>query len=299
MLLTELYSQLKWEKLKFYDISTNTDTLLFIDPNRIEFSEIWWSLDIIWKFWHRTVSYILEKNDTKLIELRSHLNEPNETHFWMSRNKSQGKGIWRLKAEDILNNIRKSKAFETWIISDIKDVSLFVEWVWPDNVSDIVTWVIKRFLVDFTLQQCEKHKIHTKSTLMRFLNPDLIWEKELVMLPYDKMLNYIMFVPTSIISDSSRFSNERIYRHFILEKNKTDYKTYSNLIENIKSPKITKKKLIKYHKQEHPSLWRKDLVVKLLQKDLQILTDAKMHERKLYENDFRKYWWSRKLLENN
>lgn len=89
---------------------------------------------------------------------------------------------------------------------------------------------------------------------MRFLNPDLIWEKELVMLPYDKMLNYIMFVPTSIISDSSRFSNERIYRHFILEKNKTDYKTYSNLIENIKSPKITKKKLIKYHKQEHPSL---------------------------------------------
>ena len=60
------------------------------------------------------------------------------------------------QSRDVYQAFANSKAIETGLLKDLSDCELFIEGIGHDKISDMTTNVIRRKLIDFTKQQCQK-----------------------------------------------------------------------------------------------------------------------------------------------
>ncbi|MGH6675636.1 MAG: hypothetical protein ACRECE_05335, partial [Xanthobacteraceae bacterium] len=78
--------------------------------------------------------------------------------------KRRGKRIGRDKAQEILALFRRSPQYFQSGFHHFEEIQFFVDGISRDRISDITCSFLKSFSIDFTIDQCEKLRIPTKSS---------------------------------------------------------------------------------------------------------------------------------------
>ncbi len=145
-------------QLDFVDVSTDYDLPVYVDPYALEIQDDVWSgqcSELIRTFFTEVLEALRNGDTTRAINIMSHLHEPPETFFGVSKGEPQGRGVGAKQARQIIAGIKKSKAYQSGVLSDLSEVALFVEGVGRDKISDLTTNIIRRKLVEYTQQTCD------------------------------------------------------------------------------------------------------------------------------------------------
>jgi hypothetical protein len=76
----------------------------------------------------------------------------------------RGKRIGRGTAQEILTLFRDIPKYREGGFVHIEEIQLFVDQIGRDRISDLTCSFIKSFLIDFTIDQCDKYKIPTQES---------------------------------------------------------------------------------------------------------------------------------------
>lgn len=97
-------------------------------------------------------------NETESREYLIHLSECREVGLGLSKNKT-GKQIGSKSANEILNLYKNIPQLSKSGFVHFEEIQLFVDQISKDRISDLTCNFIKSFLIDYTIEQCEKFSI--------------------------------------------------------------------------------------------------------------------------------------------
>lgn len=261
---------LSQHQLDFVDISNDYDTPVYVDPFAIEIRNDTWSKQAsnqICVFFDEVLQSLQENDDARAASLMSNLREPRETFLGVSSACPQGRGVGRGQANKLITAIKASKAYKSGLLTDLSEMSLYVEGVDRDKISDLTTNIIRNLLVSYTQEQCDIFGIETQN----YNGPPLWsverrnWVAQHVQLPFidnDPILLVPKFIVRRKLSlDSQEFYNKQITDFLVAEQLQAN----SSLVQTLKSGKKVYKRDVrkKYPKSksfiadivfEHPEL---------------------------------------------
>jgi hypothetical protein len=242
-------------QLDFVDIDTDEDKQLFIDPRVFSESSDAWSLecnDSIISFFQAVLDAIGRGDDARGRTLLDSLHEPNETFLGVSAAKPAGRGIGRAQADQLYDRIKRSRAAQTGLLSELSDFELFIPGIGDDKVSDITTNIIRHHLIRYTQVQCDLHGID----LIGDVPSGMIWDAErsrwtnrYVQLP---VINgqKVLLLPKASVRWRMSFSHPEYYNKYVLEFLQAEHlRRHTGLVETLKDGRrrVTKKSLKEVH----------------------------------------------------
>lgn len=209
-------------ELDFVDVYLNTDLPLFLDSAYLgsrhdEFSQN--ASQTVRSFFDHLLSLISNNQIDKAREIFQNFEEPNETRLGLSKGKPQGRGVGREKSERIFNNILKSPASQTGLLEDLEDCYIFVENFGPDNLSDMITNIIKMDLIKYSQEQAKLWNIPLSPGITSGQYWDSVnnqWTEtytEMILCESKK----IILVPKNIVVRGSSYNPFYYHTHFVLE----------------------------------------------------------------------------------
>ena len=207
--------------LDFVNVNTSRDIPLFLNPHVLSQREDDWSYNAsstIRNFFQHLLN-LLKSNDTdEAWELFSHLDEPNEVCLGMSKGEPRGRGAGESDAVKIFERILQSKAIQTGLVEDLEDSCIFVEGVGPDKLSDMTANIIRRSLIDYTIQQADFWQIPLQDNAPSGLcwnTADLVWEQ---FTTRNLIINErrILLVPKAVVTFSKAYTPEYYFNFFVL-----------------------------------------------------------------------------------
>jgi hypothetical protein len=260
-------------ELDFVDVDTSLDNRLYLDPYAIQIRDDEWSSkcgDAIRSFFNEVLDALRVNNDARATHLLSHLHEPNETFLGQSDGKPSGRGVGPNKAADLANALKRSRAFQTGLISDISEAELFIENIGPDTISDLTTNILRGLLAEYTAAQCELHKIPTKE--INSLGPvwsatRADWESKPLQLPISNGMP-VLLIPKHSVRRSLSLNSQEFWNHHMVSFLRQEYlDSRSALVRTFKdgTPYVTKKSV----KAIHPLI--KDELAAFVQKHPEVL----------------------------
>ncbi|WP_404292609.1 hypothetical protein LG276_19805 [Cytobacillus kochii] len=222
MKISEIFNLEKSQReLDFVDIDIETDLPLFLDPYHLSLKVDVWSIDAhrtIQNFFHYVINLYKAGRRVEAKKLFFNLSEPNETCLGVSNGKPRGRGVGTNEAVEIFDNITSSQAIEHGLVGHLEDMVIFVDNVGKDKISDLITNVIRKQLIEYTQTQCELHGI----PLTKEVPSGYFWDSsvrkwnnihtEMLVVEEKK----IILVPKSIVTFSYKYTPERYCQHFVL-----------------------------------------------------------------------------------
>lgn len=217
-----------------------------MDPYAIEIRDDVWSgqcSELIRSFFLEVLEALRAGDDLRARNLMSHLHEPAETFLGVSKDEPQGRGVGSKQAGQLVAQIKKSKAFQTGLLSDLSEVALFVEGIGRDKISDLTTNVIREKLIEYTNQRCGIYGIKVSD----YNGPpswDRIrknWVSKIVQLPRINGTP-VMLVPKYMVRRELSLNSQEFYNKQITDFLMAEHeKAVSSLVQALKGPpKITK-----------------------------------------------------------
>ncbi|MPM60407.1 hypothetical protein SDC9_107258 [bioreactor metagenome] len=208
--------------LDFVDIVLSPDTKLFLDPCLIEFGGTEWTAQA-----QRTITsyfdcfyrlYRDSTSDEEKLALFEHAHEINATRLGYG-NGHNGKAKTPL---GMLNTFRivPSLLFSGIELSKASDLAIFIKRFAEDCMSDMLTNIIFRELMQFTLFQCEKYDIKTQNSPSGYFywNADIAQWNEYQgpsLLINGKL---ILLVPKGIVRNRYYFNADQFFSRVILTR---------------------------------------------------------------------------------
>lgn len=153
-------------ELDFVDI--DTDLPLFIDSNLIRKYDSEFNAklsDTMDSFFTYLLNTLSNGIDEQAKYLCSHLSEINETHLGLSKGISQWKGVGPISAIKIFEGLKSSQAIENGVLENIEDLKVLVHGFDKDMLSDMLTNILKKHSLDYTIEQCELLNIKTTQSV--------------------------------------------------------------------------------------------------------------------------------------
>ncbi len=208
--------------LDFFDCYIYYDTPLFIDPWAIRCGEDDFSVSCYQKIcsvFDRLIDYTNQKDKARAIDLLDNLHEPRETGLGYAKNGKEGSSIGREKSEKIYDALLKSKAVRSGQLIDLEDTALHIEGIGRDNVSDIVTNIIRYDLIKYTQEQCDLYNVRMTMTQTK-----IFWdeeEKDFIQKNEERLLlvdgKKVLLVPKRVIRKGLAINYSDFYNKTILE----------------------------------------------------------------------------------
>lgn len=266
-------------ELDFVDIDYEKDIPLFLDPYFFSINEDPWSLEasaIIQSFFQFVIDLIIADKINDAEKLFYHLAEPNETCLGLSKSKPNGRGVGNLQAKQIFESLLESKAVKSGLVEHLEDCKIFVKGIGKDKVSDMVTNILKKHLIDYTKSQCKLWDIPLISNVPTGYYWNKInkrWEAtygEYLIIENKK----ILLLPKGRVSRSDQYSPEKYYNDFIL-----NYLQNEHLIMN--------SVLVNYRKNGTKYVNKKDIKEKEAPYTMEYLIQFTTNHPEIF-NDFRK-----------
>ena len=274
-------------ELDFIDIDTSKDIPLFLDPYLLSIRQDPWSIEAdntIKSFFGFFLGLLYNGDREAARELFDHLHEPNETCLGLSRKKPKGRGVGDEDAQRIFDSLANSRAAQTGLLQDLEDCRVFVKGIGKDKASDMTTNIIRRHLIEYTIQQCNQWEIPliAGSSSGFYWNADLrIWESG-----FSENLfvagRRILLVPRSVVSYCKQYAPEKFHRHFLLRFLQHEHlKLGTDLVRERRSRKrkgeryVTKKSVIEREGAE----FDKDFLTTFTLAHPQVFADFKTAER--------------------
>lgn len=262
-------------QLDFVDIDVDKDTELFIDPFFLSIRQDAWSMAAsrtVHSYFQNIISLLHQGKTSQARSVFTHLSEPNETCFGMSKGSPQGRGAGKNDTQKIFDSIARSDAVKTGVLEDLEDTRIFVPGVDKDKISDITINLIRNHLIEYTQNQCNLWGIPlTPSVASGYLWDPVrkVWYSE-----YREMLiideRRILLVPKAIVSYSNLHSAERYHRYFVLNFLRNEHLSLNSLLVQ---RRITKKgKITRF-------VNKKDLTEKVAPKDKEFLAEFTLRIR--------------------
>ena len=240
-------------ELDFVDIDTERDIPLFIDSNLIrkydsEFNAKF--VETMDSFFSYLINTLSNNWDEQAKYLCSHLSEINETHLGLSKGISKGKGVGQISAEKMFNALKNSKAIEDGVLQNIEDLRVLVNGFDKDMLSDMLTNILKKHLLEYTINQCNLLNIeltHNVPSGFFWNEKTLKWENEYM----DRLIiddKPVLLVPKKIVNYTLEGSSSQYRQHFVLNfLQDENIKNMTSLVQRrIKSKElfVTKKDII-------------------------------------------------------
>ena len=241
---------LSQHQLDFVDVSNDYDTPVYVDPYAIEIRNDIWAekaSDYIRTFFIEVLNALRDGDDMRAKSLMSHMQEPKETFLGVSIGKPKGRGVGATEAARMIVSIKSSKAYQTGLLSDLSEMSLFVDGIDRDKISDLTTNIIRMLLISYTHEQCSLYGVS-----MQDYNGPALWDNnrknwisDYVQLPYIND-DPVLLVPKYIVRRtlslySQEFYNKQITDYLIAE----NLRANTSLVQTIKSKAGDKRKVYK------------------------------------------------------
>ena len=207
-------------ELDFVDIPVDGDILLFVDPYAISQRVDDWSKKCnraIISFFQRVIDAIISGNIISARELLRHLHEPNETRLGFSSKEPQGAGLGKYQSEQLLNALTDSTAVRTGFINYLEEAEILIDGVGRDKISDLSTNIIRKYLAEYTKEQCTLHNIPIRNVP---LNPfysveDGNWISDYFELPIAEG-KPVLLVPKIIVRYDPAYNYQNYYHDIVL-----------------------------------------------------------------------------------
>lgn len=291
--------------LDFFDCYIKKDTPLFIDPWAIRCGDDDFSVSCYQKIqsvFERLIEYIKAEDKVKALDLLDNLHEPSETGLGFGKKTKNGSSVGKEKSEDIYNALKESKAVKTGYLNDLEDTALHIENISSDNISDIVTNIIRLDLMKYTEEQCDLYNIPMVETQTK-----VYWDetkKDFVQSNKKRSLvvdgKKILLVPKSVIRRGISISYSDFYKKGILEfeqarhydartslcrtlKGKIVAKPYKKTLEEKDEYKLSRELVFKYIK-EYPELL-KEYKRKKSDRELNLVGNEDILKKQKRKND--------------
>lgn len=131
------------------------------------------------------------------IDTLTALSECDEVGFGHSHTR-QGRRIGANTANEILDLFRAIPEYEKRGFVHFEEIQFFVDHISKDRISDIACNLLKSFLIDYTIQQCEAHRIPTSKAsapVYNYRENKLIPERDLALPTNPETKKPIILVP--------------------------------------------------------------------------------------------------------
>ncbi|MDD5209843.1 MAG: hypothetical protein PHV36_10685 [Elusimicrobiales bacterium] len=231
-------------ELDFVDVPIKGDIPLFIDPFAIHHREDRLAFDChntIVDFFGRVLRSIQANKKDEALELLSYLREPNQTHLGLSKGSvSRGRGVGGIQAEALLDALTRSKAIKTGLLKDLEDCALLVEDLASDKISDITTNLIRKHLIEYTVDQCELWGVPCDREVSAgyvWVGGSVGWQPASARLPICNG-RVVLLIPKAFVQWRIAFNSYEYYKKDVLEFIQNEHLTSnSSLVRLLKSGK--------------------------------------------------------------
>ncbi|MEV5554367.1 hypothetical protein AB0L44_11955 [Nonomuraea wenchangensis] len=224
------------------DIDVENDTPVYIDPSAIKNLPDEWAqqcLEMLGTFFDAVLDAVKGNDEPRLRDLLIRLQEPNETHFGLSKGRSRGRGLGRELVQKICDNLTMSRAAETGILEDLEDTALFIAGIDKDIISDVTTNVIRGMLIAYTQSVCAMYSIPLEDNVYSGLAWDPVrrdWVEGFTRLPVAKEKPFLL-VPKIIVRYDLQLTKDAFFRRSLapaLQREEQD-KPASKLVKTAKN----------------------------------------------------------------
>lgn len=233
--------------LDFFDCYIDYDTPLFIDPWAIRCDDDEFSANCYQKIqsvFEILIDYVKTKQKDKALDLLGNLHEPSETGLGYSEKGKNGSSVGMEKSEKIYTALLNSKAVKTGQLNDLEDTALHIEGIGADNISDIVTNIIRYDLIEYTKEQCGIYNLPLVRTQTK-----VFWDqsrKDFIQKNYEELLvidgKKILLVPKKIIRRGLTINYRDFYERGVLEfEQSRHYDARTSLCRTVKEKKTGKR----------------------------------------------------------
>lgn len=155
--------------------------------------------------------------EQRAIEILTQSSECNEIGLGTSRTRI-GKAIGAKPANDILSLFKIIPQINKQGVCHFEEIQLLVDGIGKDRISDISANLIKSFLIDYTMQQCDRYQIPMANCIVPvFDNKKIRITEEAVHLPINPENNApIIFVPKRWLRFSTWINYDDYFKnHYI------------------------------------------------------------------------------------
>lgn len=270
-------------ELDFVDIDPSIDTPLFLDPyfiSKCDFPFACEAHTTLKSYFDFLLALLRSGKIREAEEVFSHLGESNDVCMGMSRGRPQGRGMGPKDTKEIFKELLKSHAIKSGVMEDIEDFRIFVPNVDKDKVSDMTANIIKRHLIEYTIDQCNLHKIPLFDNVpsgMYWDSKSLNWNNK-----YTRRLvindRPILLVPKRIVSYTDKYTSYEYRQHFVLNYLQNEnLKLQTPLVKQYKNGEryVTKKSI-----QDYEEKMDKEYLVKFTERHPEVFSDFKRQTSK-------------------
>lgn len=209
--------------IDFVDIPTDTDVLLYIDPERIKHSDSPYANDallMIDDFFHTLCLAARNEDKEAIWHLLSFGREPNETHLGHSSARSCGRGVTPDILSPIIENIFRQRLFQDGLVQELSDLPVLTHNFDADRLSDLCTNIIRSTLYRFTSDQMALWKIQLPMCPIPMVVWDCTdhnWAEHILFLPFVSGRPVLLcpktFVCTKLLLSPGEFLQKSILTH--------------------------------------------------------------------------------------
>ena len=160
------------------------------------------------------------------------LSECDEVGLGMSKTR-KGKPISDNLAKEILELFKQIPQLTQYGFKHFEMIQLLVDQISKDRVSDIACSLMKSFLIDYTIQQCQKYGIPSKNTdVFRYDYKQFKVIKETVPLPVnEESRQSVLFVPKRWLRYCPWLNYDDYFNNYLVKDIDKEYDRMKNRIE--------------------------------------------------------------------
>lgn len=230
---------LKQEEIDFVDVNLESDALLFLNPTLFgELTDIDFSKKVshnVYNFFETVLNFYSTNRKKEAIKLFNHSGETNAVHLGYSRT-NKGKGTSERALTKLFDTVLASKVLENKVLSNPISLVLFVEDFAEDRMSDLIISILKKELVEYTLEQAILYQIPIENDEINYGKywdvSSRSWKTLKNKYIKDQKGKPIILVPKQIISKKFGFSAKNYLSKVIFEWRQAKHsEELSNLCE--------------------------------------------------------------------